>query len=161
MLVRLGYFVTPVEFIVFDKLVVALRLCVDYCEKFVEATYPRKKKVVFEDYSEVLIILRAKLRQQKPGLQTNGNKEFKKAREPPHVRVSRSITIEPGSQAFVYCTSKRSGLVVVQHYGPLYEKNSLVAEIGVIQVDDDKPFKRLIANYGIYLVQVQKNQVVS
>ena len=48
--VRLGRFVVTAEFIVCEKLVVPLILGADYCDRFVEAIYPRKKTVELADF---------------------------------------------------------------------------------------------------------------
>ena len=54
--VRLGHFVAVAEFLVCEKLAVPLILGADYCDRFVEAIYPRKKMVESVDFSEVPII---------------------------------------------------------------------------------------------------------
>lgn len=67
--------------------------------------------------------------------------------------------IEPGSQNFVRCVGKRDGLVVFQPYGPLHETHNLIATNGIVQVQADKPFKLLIANFGKQAAQLHKVQV--
>lgn len=94
---RLGNFVNFVDFVVCDKVVVLLSLGADYCDKHVRVIYPRKRKVVLDKYFEILIIRHFKPRRQNPGLPDNENKESLKTRLPPQVRLSRSITITPGS----------------------------------------------------------------
>lgn len=56
MLVQLGWFIALVEFIVREKRTVLLILGTDYCNKFVEAIYLRKRKVVPENLSRIPII---------------------------------------------------------------------------------------------------------
>ena len=56
--VRLGRFVATAKFIVCEKLAVQLIICADYCDRFVEAIYPRKKSVELADFSEVPIVRR-------------------------------------------------------------------------------------------------------
>ena len=46
------------EFIVSEKLAVPLILGADYFERFVEAIYPRRKRVELADSSEVPIVRR-------------------------------------------------------------------------------------------------------
>lgn len=77
------------------------------------------------------------------------------------MRVANSIKIESVPQTFVTCTSKGSGCIFVRLYGTLYKKHNLVATNGIIQVDVDKPFKLLIAHFGIYPVHVPNEQVVA
>ena len=75
--------------------------------------------------------------------------------------MARATTIEPGTQRVVECTSKRAGLVVVQPYSPLYERHGLTCTNGIVQVEPDRPFRLLIANFRGYPVRVQKGQVVA
>lgn len=44
--------------------------------------------------------------------------------------------------------------------GP-YTRKNLVAANAIVQIEVDKPFKLLIANFGRYPVQVHKTQVVA
>ena len=77
------------------------------------------------------------------------------------MEVARATTIEPGTQRVVECTSKRAGLAVVQPYAPLYERHGLVSTNGVVQVEPDRPFRLLVANFRKHPVRVQKGQVVA
>ena len=54
--VRHGSFVSAGKFIVCEKLVVPLILGADYCDRFMQAIYPRKKTVELADFSEVPIV---------------------------------------------------------------------------------------------------------
>ena len=49
---------------------------------------------------------------------------------------------------------------MVQRYSPLYERHGLICTNGVVQVEPDRPFRILIANFRKYPVRVQKGQVV-
>ena len=115
--VRLGCFVTMAEFIVCEKLAVPLILGAHYCDRFVEAIYPRKKTAELADFSEVPIVRQFSARKGKnnrvPGQDENDEKG---ERFSPKVKVARATTIEPGTQRVVECTSKRARLVVVQPY---------------------------------------------
>ena len=161
--VRLGKFVAAAEFIVCERLAVPLILGADYCDRFVEAIYPRRKTVELADFSEVPIVRRFSPRKGKQRLVPGGDEkgEEKEERISPRVRAARATTIEPGTQRVVECTSKRAGLVVVQPYSPLYERHGLICTNGVIQVEPDRPFSLLIANFRKYPVRVQKGQVVA
>ena len=66
--VRLGRFVATAEFIVCEKLAVPLILGADYCDRFVEAIYPRKKTVELADFSEAPMIRRFSARKGKKAL---------------------------------------------------------------------------------------------
>lgn len=54
--VRLGRFVALVDFVVCDKLAVPFMLGADFCDRFVEAMYRRKKMVELKDHSQVSIV---------------------------------------------------------------------------------------------------------
>ena len=160
--VRLGLFVATAEFVVCEKLAVPLILGADYCDRFVEAIYPRKKTVELADFSEVPIIRWFSARKMRKALVPGEDEtEGKGERISPRVKVARPTTIEPGTQRVVECTSKRAGLVVVQRYSPLYEKHGLTCTNGVVQVEPDRPFCLLIAIFREYPLRVQKGQVVA
>ena len=161
--VRLGRFVATAEFIVCEKLAVPLILGADYCDRFLEAIYPRKKTVELADFSGVPIVRRSSARTGKQRLvpEEDQKGEGKGERISPRVKVARATTIELGTQRVVECTSKRAGLVVVQPYSPLYERHGLTCTNGFVQVGPDRPFRLLIANFRWYPVRVQKGQVVA
>ena len=160
--VRLGRFVAAAKFIVCEKLAVPLIFGADYCEKFVEAIYPRKNTVELADFSEVPIVRRFSPRRGKkhlvPGEDKAGAKE---GRSSPKVNVARATTLDPGTQRVVECPWKMMGLVVVQPYSLLYGKHGLLCTNGVVQLESDKPFRLLIANFSKYPVQLQKVQLVA
>ena len=161
--VTLGRFVAIAEFIVCEKLAVPLILGADYCDRLVEAIYPRKDTVELADFSEVPIIRRFSARKGKQRLVPGEaeKEEGKRERFSPRVKVARATTIEPGTQRVVECTSKKAGLVVVQPYSSLYERHGLICTNGVVQVEPDRPFRLLVANFQKYPVRVQKGQVVA
>ena len=149
--VRLGRFVATAEYIVCGKLAVPLILGADYCDRFVEAIYPRKKTADLAHFSEVPIIRRLSARKGRKNL-VPGEDETEGAGEriSPRVKVARATTIEPGTQRVVECTWKRAGLVVVQPYSPLYGRHGLTCTNEVVQVEPDRPFRLLIANVREY-----------
>ena len=52
-------------------------------------------------------------------------------------------------------------MVVVQSYSSLYEKHGLICTNGVVQVEPDRPFRLLVANFRKYPIRGQKIQVVA
>ena len=161
--VRLGRFVATAEFIVREKLAVPLILGGDYCDRFVEARYPRENTVELADFSEVPIVRQFSARKGKQRLVPGEGEKGQEGgeRTSPRVKVARATTIEPGTQCVVEFTSKRTGLVVVQPYAPLYEKHGLVSTNGVLQAEPDRPFRLLIANFRKHPVRFQKGQVMA
>ena len=66
----------------------------------------------------------------------------------PKVRVAIPVKLEPGTQTFVTVTTKRHGLMVLQPSEKLYQTNQVIVSNGVVQVEPDKPFRILLANFG-------------
>lgn len=160
--VRLGRFVALVDFIVCAKLAVTIILGADYCDKFVEAIYPRRRIVELTDSSEVSIVRKVVSKKMKPKLVPGEpGEDPTDGRVSPKVKVSRPVTVEPGTRRVVQCTAQRTGLVVIQPYAPLYNRHGLVVTNGVTQVEPNKAFHILVANFGKYAVKLQKNQVVA
>ena len=91
------------EFIVCGKLAVPLILGADYCDRFVEAIYPRKKTVELGDFLEVPRIRRFSARKGKQRLVPGGDEKGEGTGEriSPRVKVARATTIEPGTQGVV------------------------------------------------------------
>lgn len=58
-------------------------------------------------------------------------------------------------------TSKRFGLLVVKLLPRLYERQGLAAADGLVQVDEDKPYRLLIANMGRCPQTITKKRVVA
>ena len=50
---------------------------------------------------------------------------------------------------------------MVQPYLPFYERHGFTCTNGVVQVEPDRPFRLLIANFREHPVRVQKGQVVA
>lgn len=90
---RLGNFMTTAEFIVCEKLEVPHILRADNCDRFVEAVYPRRKKVDLTDLSEVPIVRTFSLRRGKINLipgEEEGESRVK--RVSPKLKVARAAT---------------------------------------------------------------------
>ena len=130
----------------------------DYCDRFVEAIYSQKKTVELAGFSEVPIVRLFSSRKRKKKLVPGEDESDERKGEQisPKVRVARSTTIEPGTQRVVECTSKRAGLVVVRPYSSLYEKYGLICTNGLGQVQPDRPFLLLVANFRQYPLGVKK-----
>lgn len=117
--------------------------------------------MVLSDYSEITVIRLFLPRKQKQELLPSGEDSSTQVRVSSQVRVERSTAIEPGSQTFVQCTFKHSGLVVIQTHDPLYEKQNLVATNSIIQVEVNRPFKLHIANFCKHTVRFHRHQVIA
>lgn len=159
--VRLGRHLALVDFVVCTSLGAQAILGADYCDKFVEAIRPRAKLVEMDDGTTVPIVRRVMRRGPKfvalpPDLEydrTGGRVSDK-------VRVATSVKIPAHSQTWVQVTTKKHGLVVLQPLPSLFEKQKLSCTNGVVQVEPDRIFKVLIANFAPYEQRVVKNQIV-
>ena len=147
--VRLEKFVAAAEFIVCEKLAVPFILGADYCDQFVEAISSRRKKVYLAAFSEVPIVRRFSPRKAKKNLVPGEDEDGEKGeRISPKVKVAKATIIEPGTQRVVECTSKKTGLVVVQPYSPLYDRHRLICTNGVVQIEPYRLFRLPVANLG-------------
>lgn len=57
--------------------------------------------------------------------------------------------LEPGTQTFISMTSKPHRRRVLQPHEKLYTKSQIVAYNGVVQVELNREFRVLVANFGI------------
>ena len=159
MLVRLGRFVHAAKFIVCEKLAVPLILGADYCDRLVEAIYPPGEEGrvgVFLANSDNKEVFPYK-RKENPR-SGRGQRGCNRGTRVPEGEIGKGTTIEPGAQRDFECTSRRSGLVIVRPYAPLYDNDGLVSTNEVAHVVPDKPFRLLVAKFAKYPVRIQKGQ---
>ena len=147
--VGLERFMATAELFVCEKLAVPLIIGAYYYDRCVEAIYPRKKTVEFAGFSKVPIVRRFSSRKRNRNIAPgeDENDERKGERISPKLKVARATTIEPGTQRVVECTSKRSGLIVVQPYSSFYENHGLICTNGVVLVERDRPFRLLAETF--------------
>ena len=74
--------------------------------------------------------------------------------------MARSVGLSPETQKSVTVTTKRHVLAVIQPNDDLYHRESISATNGVVQVELDKPFRVLVANFGRKLRSLAKNQFI-
>lgn len=147
-----------------DKLAVPVILGADFCDRFVEAFYPRKKTFELADYLQVHIMCKFHSRTTKtkwdprpnyvPTTDGGGRKSVK-------LEVAKLVTVKSENQQGVLCTPQRSGLVVVQPYAPIYSKHRLAATNEVIQVNPKKTFHIWVTSFGTHPVTIHKGQLVT
>lgn len=78
----------------------------------------------------------------------------------PLIRASATIDIPTQSQAWVPVYAKLRGLIVIQPEQKLFEKHELVCTNEVPEVNPNKMFSLLIANFANQKRQILKKQVV-
>ena len=149
---RLGNRIVKVEFIVCERLAAPVILGCDFCDRFVEAIFPRKRLIEMDDGTTVPITRRS-LRHPYKQVRTDLKKD--EAEKLPYgrrvslkLRVAKNVVLPPETQTWVTVTTKRHGLAVIQPNDDLYHRESISATNGVVQVEPDKPFRVLVANFG-------------
>ena len=148
LVLRLGTRSEVVTFNVVDGLGTEVTVGCDYLDKHVEAIRPRRRVVKLDDGTTIPIeggqnVVRVPLRRSPK----------KEELSPPsrtsrHIRVTKEVTIKPNTQAWVEVVTSTSGLIVVEPIAKLYESHMCLAGNGISQVQADKPFKILVANFS-------------
>ena len=150
-----------VEFVVCDRLAAPVILGAAFCDRFVEAIYPRRKEVELVDGTVTAIVRRPLKRlpaaQQIP---TGGLDELRDRKQIPKLRVARVTTIKAQSQTWVPVTSDRQGLCVLQPSPDLFMKSSLAMANGVAEMEPNRPFSILVANFARYEQRLVKGQIL-
>ena len=78
----------------------------------------------------------------------------------PKIKVAKSVVLPPESQTWVTVTTRRRGRSVIQQHDQLYANANVPVTNGVVQVEPDRPFRVLIANFASRAYRLAKNQVV-
>ena len=78
----------------------------------------------------------------------------------PKLKVSRAVEIPAGTQTWVYVTSGRTGLSVLEASPQLYAKHRISLSNGVVHIAPLQEFKVLVANFSSANKSLSKNQVV-
>ena len=135
LMVRLGTRIAKTEFIVCEKIAAPVILVCDFCDRFVEAIYPRKKNIELNDGSTVPIVSRPLKRSPKsPPLSASQEYVKTEGRTSPKVRVSQNITLSPETQTWVSVKSDCHGVMVLQPYDKFYEGKGIIVTNGFIKV---------------------------
>ena len=137
---RLGHRVVSLTFIVFKTLAAPLILGCDFCDRFVEAIFPRQKTILMDDGTTVPITRRPLSRSPKlaplpPGQVCEKDHE----RTSPKIRVSEKTESPPESQTWVAVTSQRHAVMVVQPNDATYANHSIAPTNGVVRTTPASP----------------------
>ena len=160
--VRLGIHISKTEFIVCERLAAPVIVGCDFCDRFVEAIYFRKKTIELDDGSTVPIERRPLKRSpNSPPLPTSQEYVKAEGRTSPKVRVAQNIILPPETQTWVSVKSERHGVMVLQPCDKLYADKGVIATNGVVQAQPHTTFRVLIANLTKRPQPLVKNQVVA
>ena len=161
---RLGNRIVKVEFIVCERLAAPVILGCDFCDRFVEAIFLRKPLIEMDDGTTVPITRRSFRHPYKQVRTDLKEDEVEKlplgGKVSPKLRVAKNVVLSPETQTWVTVMTKRHGLAVIQPNDDLYHRESISATNGVVQVEPDKPFRVLVANFGRTPRSLAKNQVI-
>ena len=138
----------------------------DFCDRFFEAIFeesPRKRLIEMGDTTTVPInrhSLRHPYKQVRMDLEEDEAEKLPLgARVSPKLRVAKNFVLSPETHTWVTVTTKRHGLAVIRHNDNLYHRESISATNGIAQVEPDKPFRVLVANFGRIPRSLAKKQV--
>ena len=160
LILQVGNYVIKDDFIVCERLAAPLIVGCDLCDKYVEAIYPRRRTVELADGSTIPIVRRPMKRHASAPPLPAVQEHAAQGRDTTKVKVCKAVKLLPWTQTWVNVTTPKSGLILLQPYDKLYESGLILETNGVAQVDKDRPFRILIANFGNNPYQLAKNQVV-
>ena len=159
--VQLGTRLVKLAFYVCERLAAPVVLGCDFCDRFVEAILPRKKLVELDDGTTVPITRKpAKRHPESPPLPADQQYGHTRKIQSPKVRVASPVTLEPNSQTWVNVVTERCGTLILQPNTSLYANSQVTCTNGVVQVDANRPFRILIANFGQYPYMMAKGQII-
>ena len=159
--VRLGHYLVESDFVVCETLAAEVIIGADYMDRFVEAILPRKKCVELADGSTVPIVRRPLARPPSaPPLPPDQEYQESGGRVSNKLRVETPVKLEPAMQTWVSVVSPRHGVMVVQPNEKLFHNHGVAPTNGVVQIEPNRPFRILVANFGKHAKSLVKNQVL-
>lgn len=162
LVVELGTRTEVVQFKVNERVGTDVILGCDFCDKHVEAIRPRQREVELDDGTRVPIVKAMHARTQReillPEYQVN---EPARQRISDKIGVVKAKTRHPGHQNWVEVTSDRTGLILIAPSKTLYANHMCLTGTGDHQVQKNKKFSILIANFGKHPVKLYPQQVVA
>ena len=149
LVLRIGDRSETVRFNVVERLGTDVIVGCDYLDKNVEAIRPRKRVVELDDGTTVPILGRGTRSKTLQGTIPEEEQLPSKApRASRKITVTKPATLKPNSQTWVEVSTQTSGLVLVEPNKKLYDSHMCLAGNGIAQVERDKPFRILVANFG-------------
>lgn len=162
LLVRLENCLSKVEFIVTKALAAPVLLGCDFCDKYMDAIMPRRKRVELLDGTAVPIVRKPLKRAGKTKAPLPVAQEYpaEERRASDKIRVAQTVTVQPETQTWVTVHSEVLGTRLVQPASSLCERYQVALANGVVHVDPHHPFQVLIANFSDQPVRLVKGQVI-
>ena len=161
LVVRLGDRTMRFIFIVCERLAAPVILGCEFNDKFVEAIYPRRKVVELDDGTKIPIVRKPAARAASATpLPSEQEYAPDAGRISPTLKVSRVVEIPAGTQTWVYVTSGRARLSVLEANPQLYAKHRISLSNWVVHIAPLQDFKVLVANFSSASKRLSKNQVV-
>ena len=157
--VRINGSTNVVEFDVCDRFAAPVILGATFCNKYVEAIFPRRKEAELVD-GTVIAIVRRPLKRLPTAEQTpEGGLDVRlDTRKSPRLRVAKATRVKAKSQNWVPVTSERKGLCVLQPSPDLFSKSSLALANVVAAVESNSSFSILVPNFARYDLRFAKCQ---
>lgn len=69
------------------------------------------------------------------------------------------VRLKPAPQTWVILATKRDGMIIIDTYTPLYKNSLCLSGIGIANVEVDRSFRNLIANFGDKPVDLAPKEV--
>ncbi len=156
LLVTIGTRSQLVTFYVADHLAAPVILGCDFCDDHVEAIRPRKRVIELADGTTVPIIRAPKRRDSAMIIQTAEVRSKPARGSSSKVVLHQDVELPAHSQSWVSVTSKKAGLILLEPHQRLYQTWLCLAATGVAQVQPDKPFQILVANFSEEPIKLTK-----
>ena len=132
-----------------DTLATSVILGCDFCDRHVEAIRSRQRKVEMNDGTTVPIISKPTARaSQSPPLPEEQQFVPLPGKVSNKIQVHERTYIPSETQAWVQVTTQKEGLILVDSLPKLYENDMCLAGAGVTEVEPNKLFQILVANFG-------------
>lgn len=162
LMVKLGTRTESVQFNVVDNLGTDVIIGCDYLDKHVEAIRPRQRSVELADGTTIPIVRGATSRNSiHPSIPKEEQVLPKKKGNSRRIHVVKPVILKPNTQTWVDVKTNTHGLVLITPKSKLYETHQCLAGTGVVQVQSDKTFRILVANFSDYPKKLIHNQVIA
>ena len=168
--VQLGDLKVNVWFGVSRNLIQRVILGTPFYYRFIKGIFPQERKVVPIDSKPVPILANPAVHNETALPHKISEVHMADAAETLrrlqvhkncNVRVAKARWLEPWEESTVLCTSKTSGLCIVNPKTELLDKKSIQAAVGIHDIIPNRPFYMLVSNFSSYCVWLQKNTTIA
>jgi len=160
--VQVGSRAEAISFYVVERLATSVILGCNFCDKHVEAIRPRLRLVEMDDGTTIPIIRRPEAaRLNDAPIPEEQRWVPNKRRSSRGINVVETTVLQPGEQTWVKVASPAHGLILVEPVQKLYRNHLCLAGAGIAQVEPEKDFKILVANFGKHPVTLRPTQRIA